>query len=391
MIRAPLLFAFIGLACVGARAACAAPTAPAPLPARAPAVIGGELIQAFNHRDEPALTDLIDMNAFGLRAAKSMYDDPGQQAAFARGLAHAGAHNILQSYFKSLDATQGTMKLLREVERDRQRLVLTRIDLKTKGFDWLEFVIEPDNAGRPRVVDWFQLSRGELLSVTVGALGRLLFDPNPDLIHTLLGVPKVDAEVVEQMKQIGALQRAGDYSGELVALSKLPQPIAESRRLLMVRAATASIAGQDAVYRSTLDVVAQRYGNDPAAAFMLLDHYILENQTANALHSIAVIEQRVGADGATSLLKANVYLLSGAFAPGIACAQESIRLEPQLSSGYFSLARGYVGLQDYPQAISVYRTLSSQFGYRFERRGFAAEPKYAAFVQSDAFAKWLPP
>jgi tetratricopeptide (TPR) repeat protein len=354
------------------------------------AAVGGALVRAFNQRDEQLAGTLIDINALALRAGKSMSPDPRQQELLTRSAASLTPHKMLQSYFKILDATHGSVKLMRVGQRGAQTVALTRFDVGTKGYDYLEFVLERDGTGQYRAVDWYQLSRGELVSGTAGAIGRLLIDPDPDLIHALFGVVQIDEHLLQNLKDIGARQRAGDYAGALAAMEQLPPAIADSRTILMMRVTAAALAGRGESYHSTLAVLAAKYGDDPSAAFMLIDHYLHVGQFDQALRALAFIERRVGADGVTNMLKANINLRSGNYEQAVTFAQRSIRIEPDLKEGYYSLALGYVGLQQYPRAVETYRTLASRFSVRFERQKFVGAPVYAGLVQSAAFAQWLP-
>jgi hypothetical protein len=394
MSRATSWFATAALTCLVGILTPAAPALAAGANAEpageTPDVVGRELTQAFNQRNEAVLGSLVDMNALGLRVASSMYDDDTRRTAFARGFSRAGPHNLLQSYFKTLDSTHGHVKLMKVSQRDGQPVLLTRVDLTTKGFDYLEFILQKDGTGAYRVIDWFQLSRGENASVSIGAVARLMLDPDTDLIHRMFGVPQVDDKLIAQMKQIGALQRAGDFAGAMGLMRQLPEPIANSRRILSSRAGLASLAGQTDAYKSALAEIAKRYSDDPGAAFMLLDYYFFENQMDKAMQAIEVIERRVGADGMTNLLKANASLQRKDYDRGVAFAQQAIHLEPELAQSYVALARGYTGKQKYPEAVSTYRLLGTRFGVQWKRETFVKDPEAAHLVQSDAFRKWLP-
>ncbi len=393
MTRATPWFATAVLACLGIMPPAAfalAAGANAEPAAETPEVIAKELTQAFNQRNEAVLGSLIDMNALGMRVASSMYDDETRRSAFARGFARAGPHNLLQSYFKTLDSTHGRVRLMRVSQRDGQPTLLTRVDLTSKGFDYLEFILQKDGTGAYRVIDWFQLSRGETASLSIGAVARLLLDPDTDLIHRMFGIPQVDDKLLTQMKQIGVLQRAGDFTGALGLMRQLPEPIASSRRILISRAGLASLAGQTDAYKSALAALAEHYSSDPGAAFMLLDYYFFQNQMDKAMQAIEVIERRVGSDGMTNLLKANASLQRKDYDKGIAFAQQAIRLEPELAQSYVALARGYTGQQKYPEAVSTYRLLTTRFGVQLKRETFLKDPESASLIQSDAFRKWLP-
>jgi tetratricopeptide (TPR) repeat protein len=109
-----------------------------------------------------------------------------------------------------------------------------------------------------------------------------------------------------------------------------------------------------------------------------------------AMQCVVTIERRVGSDGVTNLLKANINMTDGAYAQGLAFAQQATRLEPDLEDAYYSLAMNYVGLEQYPQAIAVYKSMATRFKLKFDRQHFEREPRLAGLVKSADFQKWLP-
>jgi hypothetical protein len=123
---------------------------------------------------------------------------------------------------------------------------------------------------------------------------------------------------------------------------------------------------------------------------VLLDHYVAQGDTQKAIGAVTAMEKRVGVDGVTSLLKANVYLRAATYEQTVSFAQNAIRIEPDLQDGYYSLAMGYIGQGKFKEALDMHQSISSRFGRRFQRSGFVSDPKFAAFVQSAAFQKWLP-
>jgi tetratricopeptide (TPR) repeat protein len=160
--------------------------------------------------------------------------------------------------------------------------------------------------------------------------------------------------------------------------------------MLQTRVGTASMAKLDDAYRSALGQLAQRYGDDPSAAFLLLDHYFFERQTDKILEAVTTIEKRVGVDGVTRLFRANASMMAGRYDEAVKFAQESIRLEPDLLDSYYSLAEGYLGQKRYPEAVATLSGAGAKFGLVFDRAEFAKDPRYAELMKSAAFRKWLP-
>lgn len=356
----------------------------------APEAVAASLVQALNQRNESAAADFLDMAALGERIGKAMTTNPAEQQQMAHALNEGNAHKLIQSYFKILDTRHGTVRLMKTTQRNGQVLALVRFDMGGNGFDYLEFILQPDSSGRYRAVDWYQLSRGELMSVNLGALVKLMADPDPDLVHRLLGTTRFDSNQLAKLKQIGDLQRSGDYAGALATANQLPPEIADARVFLTFRVTLASLAGNKAEHQRILGVLAHKYSDDPAVAFLLIDYYFNLRQMDKALQCVVTIERRVGSDGVTNMLKANINMMTGAYAEGLALAQQAIQLEPDLKDAYYSLAMNYTGLKQYPQAIAVYKSIETRFKVKFDRQHFEHEPRLAGLVQSADFQKWMP-
>jgi len=349
---------------------------------------GTELAAALNKSDLPGLEKLIDLQALASRIARKMAISERETSGFVAGFTRKGSVNALfANTLESLHRAHGKVELMRVVQRGDERRPLLRFDLGDNGFDYVEYILESTASGY-RVVDWYQLSTGELTSVTIAVASKLLFDPNPGLLKSLLGVTAVNDDLVARFKSIGQLEREHKFVEAIGVIEKMPPELANSR-VLMVKAVTlASESGDDSRYRRALSRLAERHGNDPTLALMLLDHYFYEGNMEKALQSIAAMEARLGRDGVTELLKANIHLSKHQYDETISHAQQAILLEPNRPNAYFVLALGYISKEQYPMAIETYSTLGSKLGYRFTRAGFESDPKMKKFVQSAAFKSW---
>jgi tetratricopeptide (TPR) repeat protein len=88
--------------------------------------------------------------------------------------------------------------------------------------------------------------------------------------------------------------------------------------------------------------------------------------------------------------RANVCLRKGSYDQAVAYARKAIDLEPDMPAPWYSLTSAYVELKQYPQAVEALQTLQSRFGVKLSRERMVSNPKFAGFVQSDAFLKWMP-
>jgi tetratricopeptide (TPR) repeat protein len=278
---------------------------------------------------------------------------------------------------------------MRVVARGSESRPLLRFDYGDSGFEYIEFVVQPDAKGSPRIVDWAPLSSGELYSEVIGRMARILTEPAPGLIQNLLGMQQLDQATLKRMKTIAEMRRKGNLRGAFQEMEKLPEQIADSRVILVQRASLASEAGDDDAYRRLLARLEKLHGNDPAAAFMLLDHYFYEKDVPKCLQAITAIESRVGADGMTQLLRSNIYASAGMHKEAITSAKKAIDTEPDMSDAYFTLAQSHVVLGQFGDAIEVYSTLQDDFGYEFTKANFTEDATFNQFVASPQFKKWL--
>ena len=348
---------------------------------------GVAVTAALNERDEKAMLQLLDIHGLALRAGKVQGLDGATLQRFTAGF-EKGAAQMHAAYFQKLEISNGTAVFMR-VTDTRPARALVRFDLGNDGTDYMEFVLETRD-GRTRAVDWFQLSTGELLSVTAGGFGQMLTTTDTGLLARLFATDRVDASTLQYLKRAGELQRAGKFAEALIEVKKLPEPIRHARAMLIFQSSLALLSKNDAEYTAILAKLAERYADDPATAFMLIDHYFTKKDVSNMLKALDTMEKRVGIDGVTRNLRAAAYYSAGDYANTLKQADEAIRVEPTFMSGYDTRASALVGLGRYADAVAQYKDLEQRFDLQFSREAFTGDATFAKFVASPAFREWLP-
>lgn len=353
--------------------------------------VGTQLMTIFNERQADTFASMLDLNALGARVAANVYASERGRSGFIRGFMQtAQAKTLVNDFFGTLDRSpDSSAKFMKVVTRGAESRPLLRFDYGDSGFEYIEFVVQPDAKGAVKIIDWAPLSGGELYSEVVGRMARILSDPEPGLIQSLLGLQQIDQETLKRMKSIAEMRRKGDLRGAYQEMEKLPAEIADSRVMLVQRASLASEAGDDPNYRKMLARLEQLHGDDPAAAFMLLDHYFYAKNLDKCLQAITAIENRVGVDGMTQMLRSNIYMTLGKHADAVTYARKAIAIEPDMSDAYFTLAQSHVALGQFAEAIEVYTTLQDDFGYQFTKENFAKDATFTKFIESSQFKKWL--
>lgn len=355
--------------------------------------VGAQLTTIFNERQTDTLAGMLDVNGLAQRVAANVYESDRGRADFVRGFSNsAQPKTLVDAFFMRLDRSpESAVKFMKVVTRGSESRPLLRFKYGEGGFEYIEFVLRSDDKGNVKIIDWAPLSAGELYSEAIGRMARILTDPAPGLIKTLLGMPQMDEASLKRLKTAAELRRKGDLKGAYQEMEKLPAPIADSRVMLTGRASLASEAGDDDGYRKVLARLEELHGKDPAAAFMLIDHYFYSKDVEKCLQAITAIEGRVGVDGITQMLRANIYMTVGKHSEAVTYARKAIDVEPDLPDPYFTLAQSHVALGQFAEAIEAYSTLQEDFGYQFTKENFAQDATFTRFIASAQFKKWLHP
>ena len=349
---------------------------------------GLAVAQAYNERNEQALTELIDLRVFSERVAAVSGFNQKEQQDFLVGMQRSSWSNIVVSNFKKLDDVQGTVRFVR-VTDSRPARALVRFDLGKSGFDYVEYLLRTDASGRTRTVDWFSLSSGQLVSETIGGIAQM-FTANANVLERLFGGQKFDPGMVAGFRLIGELQRQGKYAEALAEVRRLPAPVAESRIMLSQQLGLATFGNLSEERDRILARLAEKYSNDPAANFLLIDHYFNRKDGPRALAALDIVEKRVGIDSMTQQMRAAVYMTIGDLPNMLKHATESVRLEPDRLDALDTRATALVLNGKYPEAIEAYQQMEQRFDFKFTREVFAGDPDFNAFMASAAFRAWLP-
>jgi hypothetical protein len=350
------------------------------------ASLGTRFAAALNDGDAEAVNGLFDLQALGARVAATLTDNPTERAEYVRGFA-IGAKKVGSQFVDMLQAQQGRAKYLRVRTFNAMRGPLVRYDLGESGYNYALLISEPGPGGEPRIVDMFVATNGQRISETLGAVSQLMVMPSPSLLEKLFGRVVVDEALAGTLKAAGELQRRGDFAGAYDRLSTLPEAVRNHRAILNLSVQIAGAVSEED-YRAELGRLAANHGDDPTAAFLLIDYYFYEGDAAAAMAVMDGVERAWGADAAIMLLKANIAATGGDPDAALGYARRGVELEPDNEAAYWTLVTAFMGKRDYAEGIRVLETLEEQFGYVFEPANFEGNEIYAGFVESREFANW---
>ncbi|TAK91716.1 MAG: hypothetical protein EPO06_03160 [Burkholderiaceae bacterium] len=340
------------------------------------------IINALKNKDQAALDQLIDIDAFSnvvLRGAKL----PSSVAeAVKHGMA-AGAMKLSHGLIQTAERA-GTPKLMRVRSRGEKQYVLVRLagDDASNYFEYIEFVV----GGNQHIEDWSTLSRGGLTSdflrlFFVGLLNK----------ETLARLYAMDAKAgKESMQALQALNSAlsrGDYAGAYEALAGFPEAYRKTRDWAMVRISM-GMATSVEKYEEATQYLAENFGNDPTARALLINYYAVRKNWDAAYDAVEAVESIVGADGLLASQKARILSVAGKYREAIEVCRLGIQMEPDRKALYWDLVNIGLLTKDAPLVLSTLTTYEEAFGFRFDPDKLAKLGPYAEIAKTPDFAVW---
>lgn len=357
-------------------------------PTKAAQTLGVGIADALNKGDAQAAANFVDAHALAIRIAATMYTDPAQQQTYVNGFGRWTVPEVFKMYYESLQQGHGSAKFMRVVMRAGEPRALVRVYAGSDSVDYLELLIGQNASGEYRVVDWYQLLWGRMISDSLGAGTKLMRDPDQSLLDRLFARTS-SPDTVAKMRRIGTLEVQGKYAEALGLMNELPSEFAESLEILRAREVAAVSSQNGAEYERALNTMAAKYGDQPSVALLLMPYYLKHRQFGRVSAGFTIIENRVGTDGVTNTLREMFSQQAGALTEAVKYGQKAVAIEPDLPQAWYFLGTSYVYVKNYPQAVASFKTLQTRFGAKLTRDQFVG-PGWEGFDQSDAFKHWMP-
>lgn len=346
--------------------------------------LGEQLADVINQQDDEQMAKLFDFKALFRRAAKSIFTLDRDVNAYVAGSMKHGEIHLAKVLFSSIYQRNPKATFIRTI-KDNQPVV--RLDYSDGGYEYLLLVAEQQGGGTLKVVDFFPLSAGQMMSETLGVVSQMLYNPSESLFKQLFGSVEYNEKLGESFKRIAKFRAAGNYQAAYRVLQTIPENIRTKRVMMHTAIALASQLGE-AEYREQLVMLDKYYGNEKSAGFLLVDHHIYNGNFKRAQKSLDRIVGLIGEDSVLMLLKANTCLMAEDFTCSEQYARKAIAIEPRLENAYWNLINCQVHTKKYAQAIETLKFLEERFDYEFTAEDFAGEALYQDFIQSPEYKRW---
>ena len=179
----------------------------------------------------------------------------------------------------------------------------------------------------------------------------------------------------------------GNRQGAVEALEQMG-PLAEaSFELSVLRVGLLASDAESEAYRRALQTLAERFGDDERAQFMLIDHYYYTEEYEKGLASVDRMQARVGVDEETELLRGGLLKLLGRHQEAESALQRMVALAPERSEAHGVLVGYYAEVGAHGKAVAAMRSAGER-DIEFSEEVMRADPAYAGLLASAEYAAY---
>lgn len=346
------------------------------------AATGQAIAAALNKRDLDGLYRTLDVDAVTRHVVKDLGLKDADRDSVSKGFPKALRAN-LDIGVRTIEGTQGTARYMRSGMRDTRAFALVRYDLNDQGIDYVEYYLTP---GR-KVEDWYVHSLATLYS-TSARLGLATMLKTDTMLFGLFGTRLTTEADVKPFRDLRERLQAQDFAGAYKALERFPEGFRKTRQWALMRV-TYGGRIDEATHRAALRYLAQNFGKEADLQFMLIDHYVFEQQPDRALTSLGALERAIGGeDGATANLRSKILLGAQRVDDSAKACRRGMTLEPDYKQAYWCLVE--VGLETKNGKIAVegLKAYEKAFSTEFDLDKLAGLDPYKEIARTPEFAAW---
>lgn len=348
--------------------------------------LGMKFMQHLIDKDYKAADNMVDMRAYGTKVAKGVFDEESKQRGFLSG------------FVPSLKKTPFTKKVFAAAEAEQVSYVylgtsaknqpILRMDYESGGHEYIKLILRKTKKGALRIVDFGFASTGALSSTGTANATKYLIKPSESILKRLLGGVDPDQGLVNKFKKIAEHRVKGEYQKGYEIIDSFPEELKNQKELILTSINFAS-GFDESLYRQKLSKFAALYGDDPAHAFMLIDHYYYQQDWSSAINAVEVSKKEWADDAALNVILIQLQLETGSVDEAISTAEYARTLEPESEMVYWSSFSAYLSAEKFDDAVEMLDVLKGTFFYEFTNEEFLQAPENYELVQSKAFKAWV--
>jgi tetratricopeptide (TPR) repeat protein len=345
-----------------------------------------ELESAIRKNDTTQLASLIDWDAMIARASQGVECNPQFLKGFLQGAKGELAPGKKNGFFGAIDdAIQrgGSYTGLHVHGVNGRKCVAFRL-LSAPGINYHDYMLAKSAGGDVKAIDINISTSGELFSETLRHT-LLLSATQQGWLAVISGKQNEFGKHAKQFEQLGAAAREGRFEEALRIEAALPESMRSLKNVMVLRVIAAERVAPDQ-RDAAIDGFRKKYPDDPAIDLLTLDANISQQNFKQALAGIDRIDQSVGGDPYTNVMRANVYFAAEEYDDAARCARQAIEADGRLADAYWLLVTISMQQREFQRTAELLDEIRDKLSMRFQN--LRTVPEYAEFVKSEEYRQW---
>lgn len=346
------------------------------------AQVGEAMAGALNERDLEAVMRMMDIDAVSARVTKDLGLNAADRESLRKVFPQALRNNVGIG-MRSIEGSKGSAKFLRSGVREAKPYALLRYDLGDQGIDYVEYYLT--SAGK--VEDWYVHSMATLYSTSARLSLATIFKTD-SMLYGLFGSRLTSTADAKPFSELRGNLQAQDFAAAYRTLERFPESFRKTRQWALMRV-TYGGRIDDATHRAALAHLAQNFGAEADLQFMLIDHYLFEDQFDRALASLAALERAIGGeDAATANLRGSILIGAKRFGPAEQACRRGMKLESDHKPAYWCLVTVGLATRSGKVAVEGLKAYEAAFETEFDLDKLGALEPYREIARTPEFTAW---
>jgi hypothetical protein len=320
---------------------------------------------------------LLDLDALGERVVTRASLTGDERTKTKQGLVAGFGNGSLLSAIRQNASQKGHLVYLRTETVGGERRLTCRVQ-GAMGLNYIGFIVEP-RAGSLKIVDFYSLMTGELVSQTIAN----------EIVRTLLrknagnaDAAEVFAKAITDMRQ--AIQ-ANTPQKALDVFNALEPRLKSSRALLLARLQAGQMVS-DAEYIKAIDDMVRLLPDDATAALISVDGLLLAKRYDDASKAVSRVDAAVK-DPYLDSLRASVAFLKGDAPAAVKLARSALKADPMSYQAVDILLTSALKANDFPAIADALERL--EFDQKQEIVDLNTAEGFKPFVDSPEYPRWM--
>jgi hypothetical protein len=345
--------------------------------------LGREWEVALRKGDVSVITSRVDLKVIAAKALSSLPGGTEGRREFIMQYS-AGAALNLETGLRGFSS----FRFLGAVRTNAAGGVVFRGLLPDGGVNYHRYILDARGPSDAVISDVFVVSNGEWLSDSIRWLYLLSEGKGgSDIASKLTGGQAELVRNAAAVEKLLAFSQQRKYLEFVDAYKALPQALKEDRPLLQLQL-VASLAVEPLEFGLASRLWSRLYPTHPGLDLVTFEKLSVRGEHARSAAALERIEGFVGGDVHLRSLRAAQLALAGDVAAGSRMAEEAMRVEPDLATGY-DVAIG-IGLKEKRFSDVVrYLDLAADHLPVDPREVVQVQPQYEAFRVSAEGRAWL--